>query len=62
MLGLFWPHKGEKKCVNFDYIQGPRVKFDTFEKKYKKCHNSFKKCLIYEFKKVKKLKDFLGSL
>ena len=34
------------------YIQGPRAKFDTFENKYKKCHNSFKKWLIYEFKKV----------
>ena len=34
------------------YIQGPRAKFDTFEKKYKKCHKSFQKWLIDELKKV----------
>ena len=43
---------GFKSTFNILVIQGPRVKFDTFEKKFKKCHNSFKKWLIYEFKKV----------
>ena len=36
----------------YTYIQGPRAKFDTFQNKYKKCHNLFKKRLIDKFKKV----------